>query len=164
VIVALIVAVSENGGIGKDGKVPWHLTDDLKNFKRVTMGHHLIVGRKTFESIGKALPGRKMVVVSRNEDYEAEGCEVVNSLEAALGLAFERGEEVAFVAGGAEMYALALPLAKRMHYTQVLAEVEVDTFFPAFDEDDWKEVQAVSYAPGEGNEYGFVVKVLERKP
>jgi dihydrofolate reductase len=135
----------------------------LKNFKRVTMGHNLIVGRKTYESIGKALPGRRMVVVSRNEAYEAEGCEVAHSLEAALELAEERGEDEAFIAGGAEMYALALPLAERMYYTQVHAVVEADTFFPAFDEADWEEVEAVSYAAGEGNEYGFVVKVLERR-
>lgn len=162
-IVALIVAASENGGIGRDGRVPWHLRDDLKNFKRVTMGHHLIVGRKTYESIGKALPGRKMVIVSRNEDYEAEGCEVAHSMEAALGLAFERGEEEAFVAGGAEMYALALPLAQRMYYTQVMAAVEADIFFPSFAEDDWEEVEAVAYAAGDGNDHDFIVNVLERR-
>ena len=161
-IIALIVAVSENGGIGKDGKVPWHLTDDLKNFKRVTMGHHLVMGRKTFESIGKALPGRKMVVVSRNAEYAAEGCEVVGSLEAALELAREGDENEVFIGGGAEIYAAALPLAERMYYTQVKAVVEADTFFPAFHETKWEEVEAVELPAGEGNDYDFIVKVLER--
>ena len=161
-IISLIVAVSENGGIGKDSQVPWHLTDDLKNFKRVTMGHHLVVGRKTFESIGKALPGRKMVVMSRNAEYAAEGCEVVGPLQAALDLAEERGEDEVFIGGGAEIYAAALPLAKRMYYTQVQAMVVADTFFPTFDEGEWEEVQAVEFPAGDGNDYAFIVKVLER--
>ena len=161
-IVALIVAVSENGGIGKDGKVPWHLTDDLKNFKRLTMGHHLVMGRKTFETIGKALPGRRMVVVSRNAEYAAAGCEAVSSLEAALELARERDEDVVFIGGGAEIYAAALPLAERMYYTQVQAVVAADTFFPAYDEGEWEEVEAVEFPAGEGNDYDYVVKVLER--
>jgi dihydrofolate reductase len=163
VIVSLIAAVSQNGGIGLDGGVPWHLTDDLKNFKRVTMGHHLIVGRVTYESIGRPLPGRTMLVVSRDPDYEAPGCEVVSSLEEALALAEERGEDEAFVAGGAQIYALAMPLAIRMYYTEVRADVEADTFFPEFDAAEWVEVEAVEHAAGEGNDFDFIIKVLEKE-
>ena len=162
-IVCMIVAVSQNGAIGKDGGVPWHLTDDLKNFKRVTMGHHLIVGRVTYETIGRPLRGRRMVVVTRDEAYQAEGCEVVNSLEAALALAEGCGDEVAFVAGGAQIYNLAMPQATRIYYTEVQAEVEADTFFPAFDPDQWEKIEAVAYSAGDGNDHDFVIKLLDKK-
>ncbi len=160
-IVSIIVAVSENGGIGKDGKIPWHLSDDLKNFKRVTMGHHLIIGRVTYESIGKPLPGRKMVVLSSNPDYKAEGCDVVPSLQTALDLAQERGEDEAFVGGGARLYAEALESAERIYFTRVHADVEADTFFPEFDENSWIEMESVHHPADERNQFAFTYKVLE---
>lgn len=162
-IVSLIVAVSENGGIGKGGSIPWHLSDDLKNFKRVTMGHHLIIGRVTYESIGKPLPGRKMVVISGNPDYTAEGCDVVPSLPAALDLAQERGEDEAFVGGGARPFSEALERAGRLYFTRVHADVEADTFFPEFDEHAWQEMERVHHSAGEGNDYDFTYRILERE-
>ncbi|MBW8010620.1 MAG: dihydrofolate reductase [Chloroflexi bacterium] len=161
-IVSLIVAVSENGGIGKDGQIPWHLSDDLKNFKRITMGHHLIMGRVTYESIGKPLPGRNLVVVTGNPDYHAEGCDVVPSLESGLKLARERGEEEAFVGGGAMLYGEALEQAQRIYFTRVHAEVQADTFFPEFDESAWVEIESTHHPSDERNEYAFTYRVLER--
>ena len=162
-IVSIIVAVSENGGIGLEGGIPWRLSTDLKLFKKTTMGHHLILGRKTYESIGKPLPGRRMVVITRKKDYQAEGCDVVHSLNEALELARANGETEAFVAGGAEIYAQALPQADRMYYTRVLAEVEADTFFPDFKEDEWEVVESKEYPVSEGDEFGFRWEVLKRK-
>ena len=162
-IISIIVAVSENEGIGLNGRVPWHLSDDLKRFKRLTMGHHLIQGRRTYESIGKPLPGRVMVVVTGNPDYRAEDCDVVSSLQAALDLARGRGEAEAFVAGGARLYAEALPLANRMYFTRVHAVVEADTFFPEFNAGEWVQLGREDYPAGEGNEYAFTVRVMGRK-
>lgn len=161
-IVSIIVAVSENGGIGKDGQVPWHLSSDLKLFKQVTMGRTLIQGRKTYESIGTPLPGRKMVVVTRQPDFQAPGCAVVASLEEALKMARKEGETEAFIGGGAAIYAEALPLADRMYFTRVLAEVEADTFFPDFDESEWVVRDEKGFEADEKNEHPFVYRVLER--
>ena len=162
-IVSLIVAVSENGVIGKDGRVPWRLSADLKHFKQVTMGHHLILGRVTYESIGKPLPGRKMVIVTRNPEYEAPGCVVVNSLDEALELARKAQETEAFIGGGTSIYTEALPYTDRMYYTQVHAEVEGDTYFPEFDVEQWDEVDSWQHAADEKNDYSFTMWVLERK-
>lgn len=161
-IVSLIVAVSANGVIGLDGGIPWHLPEDLKLFKETTMGHTLIVGRKTYQSIGRPLPGRQMIVLTRQADYVAEGCQVVGSLEEALMIAREAGEDEAFVAGGAEVYALALPLAERIYWTQVHAEVEGDTYFPEFEREDWLEVERKDFLADEGHAPAFSVSVLER--
>ncbi len=161
-IVSLIVAMERSGGIGRDGRVPWHLPADLKLFKQLTLGHHLIVGRVTYESIGKPLPGRQMVVVSRQPDYDAPGCEVVGSLEAALELARGRGEEEAFIGGGAQVYRLALPLAGRISLTRLHADIPADTFFPPYDEGEWVVRQSREYAADEQNGIAFTFSVLER--
>src|SRR5262245_52323986 len=105
VLVSIIVAMDRKAGIGADNKLPWRLSADLKRFRELTMGHHIIVGRKTFESIGKPLPGRRMIVVTRDRSYEAEGCDVVHSVQDAIELARGRGESEAFICGGAEIYA-----------------------------------------------------------
>ena len=160
-IISIIVAVSENNAIGKDGQVPWHLRADLKNFKRVTMGHHLIVGRKTFESIGRPLPGRNMVIVSRNKEYAAEGCQVVHSLEAALELAQAHDEQEVFVAGGAEIYALALPLATKFYFTRVHTEVEADTYFPEIDWGNWQRIDTKKFKSSEDNDFDFTISVFD---
>lgn len=162
-IISIIVAAEENGGIGLNGGIPWRLTDDLKLFRKTTMGHHLIVGRKTFESIGRALPGRKMMVVTSNPQYSAEGCDIAPTLQAALELARGRGETEVFVGGGNRIFAEALPLANRMYFTRVDAKIETDTSFPSFDERDWREVNRTEYAAGDGNEYAFTWRVLERE-
>lgn len=123
--------------IGRDGRLPWHIPEDLKRFRALTMGHHIVMGRKTWESIGRPLPGRNMVVVTRDEGYAAAGCLVAHSLEEALELAGDDPE--VFVIGGAELYGKAFPLADRLYMTEVAAEVEGDTYLPAFDRAQWAE-------------------------
>lgn len=162
-IVSLIVAMDERGGIGLGGRVPWHLPADLKHFRRLTMGHHLILGRVTYESIGRPLPGRHMLVISRQADYRAEGCRVVASLDEAQASARESGEDEVFVAGGAQIFALALPLADRLHLTRVHAQVEADAFFPPFDLAEWVEVETRFHAADDRNPYPFTYSLLRRK-
>jgi dihydrofolate reductase len=163
VIISLIVAMDEKRGIGKAGKLPWRLSSDLKRFRELTMGHHIIVGRKTFESIGNALPGRQMIVVTRDKSLKPDGCFVARSVDAALALAQERGETEVFVCGGAEIYSQTLDLADRLYLTQVHAEVDADTFFPEWTQDDWTETQSAFQPADEKNQYPFTFKLLERK-
>ncbi len=161
-IVSMIVAVSENGVIGKDGDIPWRLSADLQRFKHLTMDHHLIMGRKTYESIGRPLPGRKMVIITHQEDFVAPGCEVVHSLEDAISLAEKAGETEVFIAGGASIYAEAFPKAQRLYYTQVNAEVDGDTFFPTFSEEDWQINENIEYPADLRNDHSFTFIFLER--
>lgn len=136
---SLIVAVAENGVIGRGGALPWHISADLKRFKQLTMGHAIIMGRKTWESLGRPLPGRRSIVVSRNPQFAAAGAEVVPSLDAALQLAADDSE--VFVIGGASLYEEALAKADRLYITRVLAKVEGDTNFPAYDAGQWKRIE-----------------------
>jgi len=145
---AIIVAWSLNRVIGRDGDLPWHYPVDLKHFKRTTLGHPLIMGRKTHESIGKPLPGRRNLVISRNAAFEAPGCEVFGSLEAAVAAARET-DDCPFVIGGAQIYALALSHVTRMVVTEVQREVQGDVYFPAFDAEAWHEVSREALADGE---------------
>jgi len=163
VIISLLVAMDEKRGIGKAGKLPWRLSSDLKRFKSLTMGHHIIVGRKTFESIGKPLPGRRTVVVTRNPGFRPEGCLVAGSVQQAIEIAQANGEVEAFVIGGADIYARALEVADRIYLTQVHAEVGADTFFPELDRDSWVEKESLCQPPDEQNEHEFTFKLLERK-
>ena len=156
-IISLIAAMDERNGIGRDGGMPWHLSDDLKNFRRLTMGHHLIMGRKTFESIGMHLSGRRSIVLSRDTDYAAEGVILANSIEAALEIAREAGEEEVFVIGGAQIFALALPIAERFYLTRVHAEVEADTQFPEFDENDWFELERQDFEQSPKNDHPYTI-------
>jgi len=162
-IIALIAAVSENGVIGRDGEIPWHLPADLKLFKRLTMGHHLIVGRKTFESISKPLPGRRMIVLSRQPGYSVEGCLTASSLPNALEIARKAGEDEVFIAGGAGVYLQALPLADRFYLSRVHAKVKGDAFFPDFNLEDWKMIVKAEYPSGTGQRYDFTFIILDRK-
>lgn len=164
---SLICAMAENRVIGRNNSLPWHLSEDLKYFKRTTMGHCIIMGRKTWESIGRPLPGRSSIVVSRDENYQAEGAQVVNSLEAAIrkaeSIAFLDGTEEAFIIGGAGLYAAALPHAQRFHLTRVHAEVAGDTYLMEFDEDEWQEIQRDEFQRDEANPYDYSICLLERK-
>ena len=135
--ISIIAAVASNGVIGRDNDLPWRLSADLKRFKRLTMGHHLLMGRKTFESIGRALPGRTTIVVSRREPALPEGVVVASSLESALQSARSAGEDEVFIAGGAEIYALAMPLTDRIYLTRIDAPFDGDTHFPDLDESLW---------------------------
>ena len=150
-------------GIGVDNKLPWRLSADLKRFRELTMGHHIIVGRKTFESIGRALPGRRMIVVTRDSAYKTEGCDIAYSVEDATRLARERGESEVFICGGAEIYAQSIGIADRMCLTFVDAEVAADTFFPEFDELEWSEQESFYQPADERNQYPFTFKALIRK-
>src|SRR3954469_15533563 len=133
---SLIFAVAANGGIGRANSLPWRLRDDLRFFVQKTQGHHVIMGRKQSESIGHSLPRRPNLVISRNPDFAAD-CPVVGSLERALELCRSAGESEAFIIGGAEIYALALPLADTFYRTRVLADVPGNVYFPAFDPAAW---------------------------
>ena len=161
-IISLLVAMDEARGIGKAGTLPWRLSADMRRFRELTMAHHIIVGRKTFESIGKALPGRDMIVVTRDESLKPDGCLTARSVEAAIALARERGETEVFVCGGAAIYAQALSAAHRIYLTQVHAHVDADTFFPEFDSSDWRETEKSFQQADEKNQYAITFKVLER--
>ena len=162
-IISLLVAMDAKRGIGKDGKLPWRLSSDLKRFRELTMGHHIIVGRKTFGSIGKPLPGRQTIVVTRNPSYTIEGCLIAGSFQAAIELAQTRGENEVFVIGGADIYAQALGVADRVYLTEVHTEVDADTFFPEFDRSAWAEKEC-SYQPAdEKNQHACTFRLLEKK-
>ena len=161
--VSLIVAVSENGVIGRDGGLPWHLPRDLRHFKSTTMGHHLIVGRRTWDEVGQPLPGRTMVVVTRSRQFDAEGATVVHSLEEALEVASNDDEP--FIGGGSYIYrmALARDLVDRLYITRVHAEVEGDTFLPEIDFGGWELASEEHHEADEKNEFGCTFEVYDRK-
>lgn len=168
VAVAIIAAIAENGVIGSGNHIPWRLPADFAHFKRMTMGKPLIMGRKTFESIGRPLPGRTTIVVTRQEGYQPNGVIVISSLEAALDHAQEiakadRANEV-MIGGGAEIYRQALPIADRMYLTQVSLEPEGDTYFPPIDFEQWKPGGEISVAPHPEDSASFRVRVYRRNP
>jgi dihydrofolate reductase len=153
--VLLVAAVAANGIIGAGGKLPWHLPEDLKHFKALTLGHPVIMGRKTWESLGRSLPGRENIVVTRSAGFEAPGASVAASLDAALALC--AGEPVVFVIGGSELYAAALPLADGLVLTEIQRDYEGDTRFPAFDRKHWRETQRKPQARADGLRFDFVL-------
>jgi len=161
-IVSIIAALDRNRGIGIGNQLPWRLPADLKRFRELTMGHHIIVGRKTFESIGKPLPGRQTIIVTRDRAYSTAGCSVAHSIEEAIDLARERSETEVFVCGGSEIYAQAMGLADVMYLTLVDAEVAADAFFPAFDPRDWEERESLHHPADGKNQYPFTFKVMTR--
>lgn len=158
-MLSIVVALDKNKGIGLKNALPWKLPADLKHFKEVTMGHPIIMGRKTHESIGRALPGRKNIIITRNEGYAAEGCEVVHSLEEALKLF---GSEDAFVIGGADIFRQALPLVERMYITEINHVFPCDVFFPELNMSEWREVERRQGMKDEKNPYEYWFTVYER--
>lgn len=155
-MIVIIAAVARNGVIGKENGLPWHLPEDLRHFRALTLGHAVIMGRKTWESLPerfRPLPGRTNIVVTRNTEYTAAGATVVASLEAAQKV---DGGGTAFVIGGAELYAHALPLAERLELTEILADVAGDAHFPAYDRSRWHEVKRAAGVSAEGLHYAFV--------
>lgn len=158
-ILSIIVAVAENGVIGRDGDLPWRISGDMKFFKATTMGKPIVMGRKTWESLGRALPGRENIVVTRRPGYDAPGATVAGDFDTALA-GVPDAEEV-MVIGGAEIYALALPRAARIYLTQVHASPEGDTHFPALDEASWREVAREDHA-ADGDVPGYSFVTLER--
>jgi len=161
------VARARNGVIGRDGALPWRLSDDLKQFKALTMGKPLIMGRKTWESLPRRpLPGRLNIVLTRDGSFEATSAVVCETFTEALQIgreqAAEDGVEEVCVIGGAALFALALPKAKRLYLTEVDAVVDGDVFFPSFDEADWRETSRQSHAADDNNEFAFTLRILER--
>ena len=159
-LVSLLVAAAENGVIGRDNTLPWHLSDDLRRFKALTLGKPMLMGRKTFESIGKPLPGRTSLVLSRSRDWARPGATVVRSLEEALERAGAVPELV--VIGGAEVYRLALPHAQRIYLTRVHAEIPGDTVLPPLDATAWRETEREFHAADARHAHAFTFIVLER--
>ena len=160
-MISIIVAASANNVIGAQGDLPWRLSDDLKRFKTVTMGKPIVMGRKTWESIGRALPGRRNIVITRQQDFAAEGCDVVQSTDEAIVAAGDVDEVM--VIGGSEVYALFLPAAQRLYLTRVHADVNGDAFFPVVDEDEWQLVSDEAHAADSRNEFDFSFRIYERK-
>lgn len=142
-MISIIVAIARHGAIGKDNALLWHISDDLKRFKRITSGHPVVMGRKTYESLGRPLPNRINVVITRNTDFRAEGCTVVHSMAEAVSL-FPATEEV-FVIGGAQIYAEALDIADKFYLTKVEAQYDADTFFPKWDPAQWREISCENH-------------------
>jgi dihydrofolate reductase len=159
-VISIIVAMARNRVIGVDGRIPWHLPEELKRFKRLTLGHHIVMGRKTWESIGRALPGRTSVIVTRQSGYRAPGAKVVHSLDEAI-TACGSDDEI-FVIGGAELYSQSLPRAGRLYLTTVDAEVAGDTFMPELAAGDWREVSKEAFAADERHPHSFRCVTYER--
>lgn len=153
--VYLVAAVAANGVIGRDGQLPWHLPEDLKHFKKLTLGHPIIMGRRTWESLRKALPGRENIVVTRQAGYDAPGASVASSLESALALC--AGEPVAFVIGGTQLFEASLPFAAGMVLTEIQRDYEGDTWFPNWDRAHWKETQREAHTAASGVRFDLVL-------
>ena len=158
--ISLIVAMARGRVIGKDNGMPWHMPADLRHFKSVTLGKPVVMGRRTFESIGRPLPGRRNLVISRNVDWQADGVEVASSLEQALALL--AGSDEVMIIGGGQLYAEALPLAHRLHLTHIELAVEGDTHFPDYTCFSWREIATESHCADEHNPYDYRFVTLER--
>ena len=158
--ISIIVAMAINRVIGKNNRLPWRLPADLKHFKQTTMGKPILMGRKTWESIGRALPGRTSIVMTRDADFTAPGCVVVNTIESALRATAQHDEIM--VIGGAELYRQVLPLAGTIYMTLIHEEIDGDTFFPELEGDEWLEVERADFEPDEDNPYEYSFIILER--
>ncbi len=159
--ISIIVAADENGVIGRGNRLPWRLPADLRHFREVTLGKPVLMGRKTFESIGKPLAGRHNIVLTRRHGVQIGGCTVVNSLDAAIDAAGDAAELM--IIGGAEIYHESLGLVNRIYLTRVHTAVEGDTWFPALDYDEWFETSIEEHAADERNEFAFSFELLERR-
>lgn len=160
-VISGIVAVSENQVIGKDNQLPWHLPADLQHFKTITMGRPILMGRKTYESIGKPLPGRCNVIITSDESYQAPGCVIANSIATAFD-AVSYSEEV-FVIGGAGLFQQVLPQIQRLYLTLIHHQFEGDTFFPEIDWSEWAEIKHENHKPDADNKYAYSFLTLHRK-
>ena len=165
-IISMIAAVAENRVIGKDNDLVWDLRDDMKYFMQTTKEHHIMMGRKNFESLPdkfRPLPNRTNIIITRQKDYFAPLCHVVSSLQEALEIAEKAGEEETFIIGGGQIYRLGLPLADRLYITEVHASFEGDAFFPEFNREEWNETSRVHHGTDAHHAYSFDFVILERK-
>jgi dihydrofolate reductase len=161
--ISFIVAKAENNVIGRNNQLPWHLKDDLQNFKKITMGHHILMGRKTFQSIGKALPGRMSLVVSSESKPNTDNVLWFNSIFRAIKQAERNGETELFIIGGEQIFRSALSLADRIYLTEVNAVVEGNVFFPQLSLKNWKKVSEQHYTKNTDNDFDFDILILDRK-
>jgi dihydrofolate reductase len=160
-MISIIAAVDENNAIGKDNKLLWHISEDLKHFKSITNGHPVIMGRKTFESIEKALPGRTNIIISRNPQFTVEGCQVVSSLDKAIALASEIDENL-FIIGGATVYGEAIHIAGTIYLTVIHNRYEADAFFPDISATEWTEIERIDFDRGKDFNYPFSFLTLKK--
>ena len=154
---SIIVAVADNGVIGHQNTLPWHLPEDLKNFRALTTGHHIIMGRKTYESLGRLLPGRTTVIVTRNPEYKIEGALIAHTLEAAIALCHHDTE--AFLIGGAELYQAGLSLASKLYMTEIALEPAGDAYFPSVNTNEWSEVSREVHMSEKGLTFSYVTYI-----
>ncbi len=159
-MISIIVAASTNNVIGVDGELPWRLPDDLKRFKQLTMGKPIVMGRLTFESIGRPLPGRQNIVITRQPGFKADGCDVVSSPAAALAAAADASEVM--IIGGSQIYELFLPKASRLYLTRVKADIDGDADFPVINEQEWHLLECEAHEASDANEYAFEFRTYER--
>jgi len=162
-LVSAIVATAKNNVIGKDNQIPWHLPGDLAWFKRTTLNHYVLMGRHSFRSLGRPLPKRTNIVITRNPYFTADGVLVAHSIEDALGLAYDAGETEAFILGGGEIYREALDLCDKVYLTEIDLKTEGDTFFPALDPTEWRETWREEHLPDAKNEWAYTFRILERE-
>ncbi len=155
-LISIIVAMAKNRVIGRDNQLPWHLPSDLQRFKQLTMGHPLLMGRRTFESIGQPLPGRRTIVLSRNPEYRAANCEMATNIKTAILLA--RPAEVLFICGGVEIYRQALPLVERIYLTELDTDIEGDTYFPELPAGEFQIIQTQQFK----GELNYRFSILQR--
>lgn len=160
--ITAIAAMSQNRVIGSDNEIPWYLQEDFKFFKKTTLNHHIIMGRKTFESIGKPLPKRTNIVITRNPFFIASNVITANSLENALAIATENGETEAFIIGGGTIYQQSLPMLDKIYLTEVATEVTGDTFFPELSLEEWKASVILSHSKDAKNDHDFTIKLYDK--
>jgi len=162
-MITIIAAIAKNNALGKNNDLIWHLPADLKRFKNITSGHHILMGRNTFESIGKPLPNRTTIIITRNKDYYKDGCLIAHSLEEAIELA--SSEEQIFIIGGAQIYkeTLVKDLADQLDITVVHQEFEADAFFPEIDLNLWKEIERENFKADEKNDFDYSFVTYKRK-
>ena len=161
-IISIIVAVAANNVIGKDNQLLWHLPSDLKYFKQRTTNHHILMGRKTYESIGKPLPDRTSLIITQNKNYQAQGSFVFTDIQKAIEHARADNENELFIIGGAQIYALALPFADKLYLTKIHAPFEGDTFFPQINSNEWTQTSIESFEPDEKNKFKYDFIELKR--
>ncbi len=157
---SIIVAMAKNRAIGVDGTLPWHLSSDLKNFKRITMGKPIVMGRKTYESIGRPLPGRENIILTRDKDFLQPGCSVLHDVDSLLEHC--KGQEEVMITGGSEIYQLLLDRTTRIYLTEVDVNVDGDTFFPEYNPACWQEISRTEHIASAGNDHDFSFVILDR--
>jgi len=162
-IISAIVAASKNWVIGKDNEIPWYIPNDLRYFRRMTLGHHVVMGRKNYESIGKPLPKRTNLIVTRDENYDAPGCHVVHSIDEAIKFAKDNNEEELFICGGGEIYNQTLAMTDKLYFTEIEAVVDGDVYFPKIELHDWSLISTERNQADDRHEYGYNFMIYERK-